>query len=360
MISTSSCSSPPEPYHRRRHRGADHEPARRHGQNVQVRSVRQSRIHLTDSDDAIAQKIRKAKTDPEPLPDDPALLDSRPEAKNLVGIYGGDRPARRPQRCCSASPARASARSSRRWPMPPIALLAPLRERLIELRRDEAALDAILAAGRGEGRCARGADARRGLSGGRPQALKPLSRKPDSYASSPIQHVSCYIAAVPTEISDSGCDMMRINKLAAAVLLGVSALGLSACATGLQYPGFPLPGDAGAAGTKLRRRADRPQQRGRARILALCRAGCPADAGVGLCPGASLNQATMVVRVGYDVDDGHTEIVSDPFYGGYGGFGGWGYGGRGLRPRLFSGVGTTPSGMAPYGRRYRSAPTLIM
>ena len=46
-----------------------------------------SRINLTDSDDAIAQKIRKAKTDPEPLPDDPALLDARPEARNLVGIY---------------------------------------------------------------------------------------------------------------------------------------------------------------------------------------------------------------------------------------------------------------------------------
>src|SRR4029079_32579 len=49
----------------------------------------QSRIHLTDSDDAIAQKIRKAKTDPDPLPDDPALLEGRPEAKNLVGIYAG-------------------------------------------------------------------------------------------------------------------------------------------------------------------------------------------------------------------------------------------------------------------------------
>ena len=44
-----------------------------------------SRIHLTDSDDAIAQKIRKAKTDPEPLPQDPAELENRPEAKNLVG-----------------------------------------------------------------------------------------------------------------------------------------------------------------------------------------------------------------------------------------------------------------------------------
>src|SRR5688572_28678342 len=45
-----------------------------------------SRILLTDSDDAIAQKIRKAKTDPEPLPENPAGLDARPEAKNLVGI----------------------------------------------------------------------------------------------------------------------------------------------------------------------------------------------------------------------------------------------------------------------------------
>src|SRR4051812_36574597 len=46
-----------------------------------------SRIMLTDSDDDIAQKIRKAKTDPETLPEDSASLDDRPEAKNLVGIY---------------------------------------------------------------------------------------------------------------------------------------------------------------------------------------------------------------------------------------------------------------------------------
>src|SRR3954463_10718129 len=46
-----------------------------------------SRIHLTDSNDEITQKIRKAKTDPEPLPSSPAALDGRPEAKNLVGIY---------------------------------------------------------------------------------------------------------------------------------------------------------------------------------------------------------------------------------------------------------------------------------
>ncbi|QDH13076.1 tryptophan--tRNA ligase [Formicincola oecophyllae] len=47
----------------------------------------QSRILLTDSADEIAQKIRRAKTDPEPLPAEPAGLADRPEARNLVGIY---------------------------------------------------------------------------------------------------------------------------------------------------------------------------------------------------------------------------------------------------------------------------------
>jgi len=106
----------------------------------------QSRILLTDSDETIAQKIRKAKTDPEPLPDDPALLDQRPEAKNLVGIMAAitdETPGAVLQRFAGQGfgafkPALADAA---------IALLAPLRERLIELRRDEAALDAILAAG---------------------------------------------------------------------------------------------------------------------------------------------------------------------------------------------------------------------
>jgi tryptophanyl-tRNA synthetase len=46
-----------------------------------------SRINLTDDDELIAQKIRKAKTDPEPLPSEEAGLAARPEADNLVGIY---------------------------------------------------------------------------------------------------------------------------------------------------------------------------------------------------------------------------------------------------------------------------------
>ncbi len=47
----------------------------------------QSRINLNDSPDAIALKIRRAKTDPEPLPSEPHGLEKRPEARNLVGIY---------------------------------------------------------------------------------------------------------------------------------------------------------------------------------------------------------------------------------------------------------------------------------
>jgi tryptophanyl-tRNA synthetase len=105
-----------------------------------------SRIHLTDSDDQISQKIRKAKTDPEPLPDDPAGLEERPEAKNLVGIYGAatgqdvEQVLKQfaGQGFGSIKPALADAL---------VALLAPLRARLEEFRRDPAELDRILASG---------------------------------------------------------------------------------------------------------------------------------------------------------------------------------------------------------------------
>ena len=47
----------------------------------------QSRINLNDSADTIALKLRRAKTDPDPLPAEPHGLERRPEARNLVGIY---------------------------------------------------------------------------------------------------------------------------------------------------------------------------------------------------------------------------------------------------------------------------------
>ena len=105
-----------------------------------------SRVHLTDSDDQIAQKIRKAKTDPEPLPDNSEALDGRPEAKNLVGVYAAvtdesmDQVLARfaGQGFGAFKPALADAL---------IALIAPIRQRLDELRREPRELDRILAEG---------------------------------------------------------------------------------------------------------------------------------------------------------------------------------------------------------------------
>jgi tryptophanyl-tRNA synthetase len=105
-----------------------------------------SRINLTDSDDEIAQKIRKAKTDPDPLPDDASLLDNRPEAKNLVGIYAaatGETVEQVLARFAGQGfgafkPALADAL---------VALLHPLRTRLHQLRTDAAELDRLLADG---------------------------------------------------------------------------------------------------------------------------------------------------------------------------------------------------------------------
>ncbi|MFP5328624.1 MAG: tryptophan--tRNA ligase [Alphaproteobacteria bacterium] len=105
-----------------------------------------SRINLTDSDDAISQKIRKAKTDPEPLPDSPQGLEHRPEARNLVGIYGaitGESVEQVLARFAGQGfgqfkPALADAL---------VALIAPIRARLEELRGDPAELDRILESG---------------------------------------------------------------------------------------------------------------------------------------------------------------------------------------------------------------------
>jgi tryptophanyl-tRNA synthetase len=107
-----------------------------------------SRVHLTDSDDEIAQKIRKARTDPEPLPDDPQALEGRAEAKNLVGIYAavtGESVEQILARFAGQGfgafkPALAEVL---------VGLIAPIRERLDGLRRDPSELDRILAEGAG-------------------------------------------------------------------------------------------------------------------------------------------------------------------------------------------------------------------
>jgi tryptophanyl-tRNA synthetase len=106
----------------------------------------QSRIHLTDSDDEIAVKIRKAKTDPEPLPDNAAALEPRPEAKNLVGIYAAVTGASvddvlgqfAGQGFGTFKPALAEVL---------VGLIGPIRQRLDDLRGNPAELDRILADG---------------------------------------------------------------------------------------------------------------------------------------------------------------------------------------------------------------------
>jgi tryptophanyl-tRNA synthetase len=105
-----------------------------------------SRINLSDSDELISSKIRKARTDPDALPDDPALLDGRPEARNLVGIMAavtGESTEQVLGRFAGQGfgafkPALADAI---------VALLAPIRQRFAELSADPATLDAQLAAG---------------------------------------------------------------------------------------------------------------------------------------------------------------------------------------------------------------------
>ncbi|WOI52887.1 tryptophan--tRNA ligase [Parvularcula sp. LCG005] len=105
-----------------------------------------SRIVLTDDADTIAKKIKKAKTDPEPLPTEMDGLEDRPEAKNLVGIYaalagmtdeavlaefGGEGFGK-------FKPALADLA---------VAKLAPLTEEMRRLRGDEAYLEGILRTG---------------------------------------------------------------------------------------------------------------------------------------------------------------------------------------------------------------------
>ena len=105
-----------------------------------------SRINLTDDADAIAQKIRKAKTDPEPLPETLEDLKLRPEADNLVGIYGALAELTKAQVLAefggkgfgTFKPALADLA---------VAKLGPVSDRMRRLLADPAEIDRVLAAG---------------------------------------------------------------------------------------------------------------------------------------------------------------------------------------------------------------------
>jgi tryptophanyl-tRNA synthetase len=105
-----------------------------------------SRINLTDDADTIAQKIRKARTDPEPLPDNLAGLAERPEAKNLVNIYAAlaDEP---PEAVVDAFAGKPFAEFKPALADLAVAHLAPITARMSELMADPAEIDRILGDG---------------------------------------------------------------------------------------------------------------------------------------------------------------------------------------------------------------------
>ncbi|MEM7780826.1 MAG: tryptophan--tRNA ligase [Pseudomonadota bacterium] len=110
-----------------------------------------SRISLTDDADTVMKKVKKAKTDPEPLPSDEDDLEGRAEAKNLVGIYGALTGK-------STSEVLAQHGGQGFGVFKPalgealVETLAPINARFMELKDDQEALDAILARGAAQAR----------------------------------------------------------------------------------------------------------------------------------------------------------------------------------------------------------------
>jgi tryptophanyl-tRNA synthetase len=105
-----------------------------------------SRINLTDTADQIAQKIRKAKTDPEPLPETLEELDKRPEASNLVTIFAAlaDEP-----RATTLARFTGQQFSGFKKEMVDLAVakLSPISARMNQLLADRAEIDRILQKG---------------------------------------------------------------------------------------------------------------------------------------------------------------------------------------------------------------------
>jgi hypothetical protein len=130
---------------------------------------------------------------------------------------------------------------------------------------------------------------------------------------------------------------MRIFKITAAAMLGVAAIGLSACANSLnttvsRYQAMPAPqgqsffvvpggGMANNGGLEFQRYAALVAQQLQAR---------------GYAPATAPGNASMLVQLGYGVDNGQTRIVEDPFYRShfYGGYSPFYYPRFGYRSRF--------------------------
>jgi tryptophanyl-tRNA synthetase len=105
-----------------------------------------SRINLTDDADAIAQKIRKARTDPEPLPESVDGLKTRPEAENLINIFAGLSDSTAEKVLAQFSGAQFSAFKAALADLA-VAKLTPIAAEVRKLLADPAEIDAILKKG---------------------------------------------------------------------------------------------------------------------------------------------------------------------------------------------------------------------
>ncbi|MFT4934873.1 MAG: tryptophanyl-tRNA synthetase [Pseudoalteromonas distincta] len=105
-----------------------------------------SRLNLLDDEDAIAQKVRKAKTDPEPLPETLDELKGRPEAENLLGIYAAldGRPA---AEVLSEFAGQGFGAFKPKLADLAVAKLGPVGTEMRRLMADPAQIDAVLAKG---------------------------------------------------------------------------------------------------------------------------------------------------------------------------------------------------------------------
>lgn len=106
----------------------------------------QSRINLTDDADTIAKKIRKARTDAEPLPDSVDGLRDRPEARNLVNIYAALAGLTAEAVVAEFAGAEFGTFKPRLAELA-VAKLAPITSQMNRLMQDEAEIDRILGAG---------------------------------------------------------------------------------------------------------------------------------------------------------------------------------------------------------------------
>jgi tryptophanyl-tRNA synthetase len=105
-----------------------------------------SRINLTDDADAIAQKIRKAKTDPQPLPSEEKGLEPRPEADNLVGIYAALQGVSKAQVLSEFGGGQFSTFKSALVDLA-VAKLGPIGAEMKKLTQDPVYIDSVLAEG---------------------------------------------------------------------------------------------------------------------------------------------------------------------------------------------------------------------